>query len=139
MSKSPKRHGCLTTYLVFLVICAILGMLINLFGIPEVILKYFLNRPQWPTYFYAETYPNRAEWAIPVSFIMQIFSLICVIQIFHWRKWGFWGLCALYLANFILYLKYDVRPPLIGPILAIVVLYGVLHIGKENKGWTQLK
>jgi len=75
------------------------------------------------------------------------------------KKWGFWGYCASSIAGLAINLLINtggaVQIPggtsqaLVGSIsiiisvaaviLGILILFGVLHIGKENKGWRQLK
>jgi hypothetical protein len=62
-----------------------------------------------------------------------------------WKKWGFWGFCAtsvLALAINLIYFRsgtVTIIISIISSLLAVLILFGVLHIGRENKGWPQLK
>jgi hypothetical protein len=67
-------------------------------------------------------------------------NIFLTISIFRWKKWAFYALCAVTAATFGINISIGVPPihaaiGLLGP----VVLYGVLQIGGENKGWPQLK
>jgi hypothetical protein len=62
-----------------------------------------------------------------------------------WKKWGFWGYCATSVSALAINLVYFSSGTLTmiinitGGLLAVLILFGVLHIGRENKGWPQLK
>jgi len=75
----------------------------------------------------------------PVLFAFALIKLISIIAMFHWKKWGFWGVFAS--SAFIYYFSLSdsnlAANALIGPIDALI-LFGLLHIGKENKAWPQL-
>jgi len=116
---SKKRHGCLTAYLIFMLIAnsatalIISGMIIS--------------------------YAEPMNWALPILTIACFFNLACVIAILKWKKWGFWGFSVS--AIFIFGVNLSIGTPLgssIGGLFGIAVLYGVLQIGKDNKGWSQL-
>jgi hypothetical protein len=72
------------------------------------------------------------------AYIQLLLDLVCIIALFKWKKWGFWGYCILsiitvlegFFANEIIYI--------ILPFLDSLILFGVLQIGKENQGWSQL-
>ena len=81
---------------------------------------------------------------IPVAnySILLVFSwinLISIIAIFHWKKWGFWGFLGSSVVIFLFSFSDETlfSHGLIGPIDALI-LFGLLHIGKENKAWPQL-
>ena len=78
-------------------------------------------------------------WTYPVFIVSLLFNLVCVFALFQWKKWGFWGLCVssvvgLLVGGSISRFSFDSG----GSLLWIAVLYGLLHIGKENKAWPQL-
>jgi MFS superfamily sulfate permease-like transporter len=84
--------------------------------------------------------PNIPGWALPVLIVFSLLNLVYAIALFQWKKWGFWGFCASSVAALVVNLSLGIG---IGSVLSglvgVIVLYGVLHIGKENKGWPQLK
>ena len=83
--------------------------------------------------------PNMPEWSFPVLIIMSIFNLVCAVSLFRWKKWGFWGFLASGIIVIIVNLSIGLSTAsALGGIVGIAILYGVLQIGKENKGWPQL-
>jgi hypothetical protein len=71
---------------------------------------------------------------------MDVFIIICAVGLFMWKKWGFWGFCAAAVIGIIINISSG-GPiyAIISPIISVLVLFGVLNIGKENKGWPQLE
>lgn len=117
------RHGCLTAYLVFMIVANSASALIYLLGSETI----------------RRNVPNMPEWAFPVLIVMGIFNLVCAVALFRWKKWGFWGFVASAVVTFFLNLRIGLGlgSALFG-LLGVAILYGVLHIGNENKGWSQL-
>jgi uncharacterized membrane protein (DUF2068 family) len=115
----PKRHGCLTAYLIF--------MLIANSATALILTLTFINNL------------DTAHWAVPLVAVCGFLNLVCAIALLRWKKWGFWGFCISATITFIsnLNLGTDIGSSLLG-LVGIAVLFGVLQIGKENKGWTQL-
>jgi hypothetical protein len=59
---------------------------------------------------------------------------------FRWQKWAFYAFCVVAGVCFVVNMAIGV--PLISAVLGLLgpaVLYGVLQIGKEDKGWSHLK
>ena len=123
MADRKNRHGCLTAWLVVMIIANSATALTYLLGSGAI----------------GETLPNMPGWAFPVLIVMSLFNLVCAIVLFQWKKWGFWGFCASSVVALVVNLSIGlgVGPALVG-LLGVLFLYGVLHIGKENKGWPQL-
>lgn len=123
MSEHKKRHGCLTAVLVLMIVVNSATAVMYLFG--SSVIK--------------QNLPGMPSWAFVVMGIFAIFNLVCAIALFKWKKWGFWG----FIVSSIVALFVNLSVGLgigqsLGGIIGIAVLYGVLHIGKENKGWPQL-
>ncbi len=123
MSENKQRHGCLTAYLILLIVANSATSLIYLLGSKAI----------------TQNTSSMPEWAIPVLITFGVFNLICAIALFKWKKWGFWGCCisAVIMAGINLSLGLEIKS-VIGGFVGIAILYGVLQIGKENKGWIQL-
>jgi hypothetical protein len=118
-----QRHGCLTAYLVLAIIANSATALLYLLGREAV----------------KRSTPTLPDWAFPVLLVVCLFNLVCAIALFRWKKWGFWGLVASATATLGVNLAIGLGVwSAVGGILAVLILYGVLHIGKNNKGWPQL-
>lgn len=87
-----------------------------------------------------EALPNAQDWAFPVLIVFSVFNLICAVALFQWKKWGFWGFCGSSVAGLVVNVSIGLGTGtvLLG-LVGVLLLYGVLHIGKENKGWPQLE
>jgi cytochrome bd-type quinol oxidase subunit 2 len=83
--------------------------------------------------------PEIPQWSFPVLIVGAILNLVFAIALLRWKKWGFWGFVATSVVIFLvnLSLGFTLGPALVG-LLGVAILYGVLHIGKERQGWSQL-
>lgn len=121
-----RRHGCLTIWLLIL-------LLWNL----TLILTYTgCNMIQW-----LGIGDEPFGWYFPLMIALSVISIICVFALFGWKKWGFWGLLAVSVVKIILEIMAGGSgvAVLSGVTLSMLILYGVLNIGRENKGWPQLR
>jgi hypothetical protein len=117
-----KRHGCLTAWLILMIVGSVATIFLNM----------AVNSLTEPS----EKLP---EWAIPVLVAAGVIEIICAIALFKWKKWGFWGICALTIIILFINLTLGVGIFAISGLIGIGILYAVLQIGGENKGWTQLE
>jgi hypothetical protein len=122
MSNRKQRHGCLTAFLIVMIIANSAAVLKNLFG----------------NNFALQNSPN-SHWVLVALSIGAVFNMVCAVALFKWKKWGFWGFIISGIVAFIINatIGLGLGPSLLG-LSGIAILYGVLHIGKENKGWTRL-
>jgi hypothetical protein len=118
-----QRHGCLTAWLILIIAFSVIFVVVYLTGVG-------VN----------ESSKNMPEWAIPVLIILLIFNIVCAVALFRWKKWGFWGFCAVNVIGIIvdILIGISIVWPSIDVLVSLAILYGVLHIGGENKGWPQL-
>jgi hypothetical protein len=123
MEDKKSRHGCLTAWLILMVIGNAFSALSYLLGGEEV----------------RQNLPYAPGWVLPVLIVFSLFNLVCVIALFQWKKWGFWGFCVSAAVAFVvnLIIGLGIFISFFG-LFGLAVLYGVLQIGKENKGWLQL-
>ena len=121
--KNKKRHGCLTTWLVLTIIFNVIFTVLYLAGAGV-----------------SKSPRGSPAWAIPVLVLLLVFEIICTLALFSWKKWGFWGFCAINLIGLIVDIGLGINMvwPSIAVLLSIAILFGVLHIGHDDKGWTQL-
>ena len=126
-TSTKQRHGCLTAYLVV--------MLIANFGV----LIYYLvikNTPQGS----ATGAPPIPDWAFVTLLTVGTGNIICVVALFRWKIWGFWGFAGLALVTLLVNLQLGFSfAEVVSDLTAIVFLYAVLNIGRDNKGWPQLE
>lgn len=119
---NKSRHGCLTTLLVVMLLGNSASALLYIFA-RDLILQ---------------TMPSTSNGVLYILAIMSMFNLACVIGLFTLKKWAFWGftLSSLVALGINLYLGLGAQS--LTGLIGVALLYGTLHIGKENKGWPQL-
>lgn len=123
ISTEKTRHGCLTAYLGFMI-------LVN----SAMALVYILAGGSIAS---AGDLPG---WALPVLGLFGVVNVACAVGLFMWKKWGFFGFCAS--AGIVFVINILIGLPMSNSIMGLVgigVLYGVLQIGGEKKGWNQLE
>ena len=121
--KTKKRHGCLTAYLIFLIVVA------------SGVVIYYITAAS-----FVNSTLGLSGWTLPVLVVLGLLDIVCAIALFRWKKWGFWGFCALAVVTLIVNISSGsgIATSLTG-LIGIAVMYGVLNIGdKDNKGWPQL-
>ncbi len=119
-----QRHGCLTAWLVLMIVANSLTALMYL-------LKGDAIRQQ---------IPNAPGWLFFVLGLLCVVNLICAVALFQWKKWGFFGFVGTSAIAFVLNLAagLSVIQALLG-LVGLAILYGVLQIGKEKKAWPKLE
>jgi hypothetical protein len=116
MTVGKQRHGCLTVFL---------------FGMIAMEVVYgFIN---------ASSNSGWSSWGELLFLIAWIMNLVFIIALFGWKKWGFWGICFVAVAKVLLGLMNGSGFFAIFALTPAIVAYGVLQIGKDKKGWTQLE
>ena len=124
MATQKQRHGCLTTWLILMIIANSITALMYLLNSQAI----------------RQASPGLPSWLFPVLIIVCIFNLICTIALFKWQKWGFWGFLGSSITALVINLSIGlgVGKSLVG-LIGIAILYAVLNIGESNKGWSQLE
>jgi hypothetical protein len=124
MTGARQRHGCLTAWLVLMIVANSATSLLYLFR-SDVIRR---------------NLPNAPAWIFPVLIVAALFNLACAVALFQWKKWGFWGFCASSLVALVVNISsgLGIGTALFG-LIGVAILYAVLNIGGENKGWPQLE
>jgi hypothetical protein len=124
MNAPKQRHGCLTAWLLFVIAA---NSLVALFYVVahETI---------------ARNLHRGSDWAVTVDTLLLAANVVFAIALFRWKRWGFLGLVATSLGAFVVNLSVGLSlgQTLVG-LLGPLVLFGVLQIGGERKGWTQLE
>lgn len=119
-----KRHGCLAVYLGFMMLVGLLGGATYLFAGSYV----------------AVSNPEIPAGLRPVFGLANLLIAVAAMALWRWKKWGFWLFVAIASASALgnTYLTGSIITFLMAP-LGVLIMYGVLHIGKERQGWKQLE
>jgi hypothetical protein len=122
--QNKKRHVCLTAWLILMIIANALMSLTYLMGSQSI----------------RQQFPQAPPWVFTVLGVMALINLVCALALWKWKKWGFYGFVASSLVAFVINLMVGVTiyRALFG-VIGFVILFGILQLGKENKGWTQLE
>tara|TARA_Y100000588_G_scaffold320108_1_gene350525 strand:+ start:1478 stop:1891 length:414 start_codon:yes stop_codon:yes gene_type:complete len=121
------RHGCLWTTLV------LFGLLSSYSLVAGVIFELLEPEPDF--------HSNDALLFLGTSGLY----LVCVIGLFRWQKWAFWGfvgvsaLICLRAVVIVAQGSYS-QPPVPGvSFIPCIILYAALQIGGESNGWRKLR
>jgi hypothetical protein len=120
--KQKKRHGCLTTWLVLIIVFNAIAIIIAMpKGSPSV-----------------EDLP---WWQAIIAIIFSLVNIGFAIGLFMWKKWAFWGFCASAIVSLVsnIVMGQLVILAIVSFVVELGVLSFVINIGGENKGWDQLE
>ena len=123
ISRETGRHGCLTTYLVFVII------------VNSAMALMYVSGSEWLRRNGATT-PDWAFWALATAGVVNVISAVALLR---WKRWGFWLFVASAVAGLTVNLLIGLPQGIFGAVVGIAVLYAVLHIGKERKAWPRLQ
>ena len=122
-----KRHWCLFAYLVLILVAYTLLAFV-----------YFIT----PSYLYELAFMSGyPDWFLYAMGILAVLYVISAFAVLRWKKWVFWlftltafvPFCVnLYSGMFAIY-------SLLSEFIVVAILYGVLQIGGDKKGWSQLE
>ncbi|MDB5145175.1 MAG: hypothetical protein JWQ66_3888 [Mucilaginibacter sp.] len=122
--RPPERHGCVTTWLVLMLIVNSLGALAYLFF--EKLMEQKLKV---------------SSITIDIIIITAILNAFFSFKLLSWKKIGFYGFFITTIIQFVI--NFCIKLPLITCILGlcgIVILYGILQIKKGGRSaWHYLK
>ena len=121
LTATKERHGCVTAYLVFMLVANAITCLVYVF-MSDTILR---NLPQ------AE------DWMIPVLIVGSLLNVVFGVALLRWKKWGFYGFAALGLLIFVLNVMAGLGGQSLAGLVGIGILYVVLQVAKEGrpKAW----
>lgn len=124
MSEDLKtRHGCLTAYLIIMLVTN-----------SAMSLGYLLASD-----FFLEFLPGAGPLAMYALAFMGIVNFGCALALWFWKKWGFYGFCGSAVVTLFINFGIGLDPgQCIAGLSGIIVLYFVLQTG-EPKAWTLLE
>ncbi len=117
-----NRHGCLSAYLVLMVLINP----ISAWNIIEKLSSGPAGAPVTPT------------WVSIVHVAVCALNFVFALAVYRWKKWGVYGLVV---TGFVAFAVNASRPhhilfALLG-LSGVAILFGLLHIGEDNKAWSQ--
>ena len=117
-----QRHGCLTAWLTLMII---LNSVFSFMYLASAV--------------GASSTLRIPTFALLLLSLVGVANVACAIALFKWKKFGFYGFIATSAVAFIVNLSIGlgIVPSLLG-LGGVGMLYGILHIGKEQAGWGQL-
>ena len=120
----PKRHGCLTVWLVILIVSRLFFLMSTLGTYPDL----------------QKQIPGATPLLIGLLYLCAVAEIIFAIALFRWRRWGFYGFAASVVVALLLNLVMGIQlwNDLPG-LAAVVVLFILLQLGKENRAWKHLR
>jgi predicted membrane metal-binding protein len=116
--ESKQRHGCVTAWLIFMIIANSLTAIFYLF-MGDAISQNLAN-------------PIPQPMMLGLA-VLGIANLIFSIMLFQWKKWAFWGISATSLIALAINLSIGlgIGTSMFG-LIGIVILYGILQIKKDG-------
>jgi hypothetical protein len=115
------RHGCLTAYLLVLIIGNLIALGVYMLG--------------------GAAPDEDSDWLVFVYSIFALLDIVCAIAVFMWKKWGVWGLCAIAVTGFLISIIQGefIIVSLLNLVVNLSLLFWMLNIGGKNRGWTQME
>jgi len=123
---AKQRHGCLTAWLILIII-----------GSSASSLMYFFARDMVTENLPADTSPIM----LILLGILGIGNVIFAVLLFQWKKLGFWGFVLTSIGALIInfYIGLPIGQSAFG-LAGIAILYAILQIKKEDvSGWENLE
>lgn len=121
-SSQKSRHGCLTVWLVWMVIANSAVAVLYLFRAGSAATAINID----------------SSATLIILGIVSIFNVVCAVALLRWKKWGFWGFTTVSAVVFVLNIING--QPGLGAfgLVGVVVLWAALQSGRP-KAWEQLE
>ena len=122
---AKQRHGCVTAWLVLMIVGNSITAIIYLFA-SEMIIDYLPSDVSTPM--------------IILLGILGIANIVFSVMLFQWKKLGFWGFIVTSIGSLIINLSIGlgIGQSLFG-LIGIAIFYGILQIKKDNvPAWDNL-
>jgi hypothetical protein len=117
MAEAKQRYWCLTAWLILMIIANLVIVLSVLIAIT-----------------FKSSLPNYHLGLFAIA------NVVFLVALFQWKKWGFFGYVG---TNILIMVSGLTTGWHIGrfllQVLWVLILYALLQIGKEKRGWTQLE
>ncbi len=124
VSSTPPRHGCLTAWLIFMIVANALTAIFTPFSTARL----------------AQMGLHPSLILTVILVVCALFNIACAVALLRFMKWGFYGFVATaVIALFVnLAIGLGIGQVAFG-LVGIAILYGVLNIGGPEKAWPRLR
>jgi hypothetical protein len=122
--QSPTRHGCLTAWLIFMIVANSATALITPFTLSGM----------------REAGLTPSSVTIGIIILCAVANVGFAIALLRWHKWAFYGFIVTSIIAFAINISIGigVGRALVG-LIGVALLYLMLNIGGEKKAWPRLK
>lgn len=121
-----QRHGCVTAWIVFMIIVNSITAIVNLFASNLI----------------AENLPVKVSTPMIILLgVLGMTNAVFAYMLLRWKKWGFYGIVVMSALTLIINLSIGlgIGQSLLG-LLGVVLLYGILQMKKDNvTAWDNLE
>jgi hypothetical protein len=125
--KQNEKHGCLTAWIILMIIANSVTSLVYIFGDTSI-----LENPPFSI---------SKQWILIIG-VLGLANIYFAVNLWKLHKWSFWafGICSLVIFCINVFLGLGLLKSLLGT-LGIVFLYGILQIKNDSNrsGWDCLK
>jgi|GEM_PF-3916878 len=131
MGKNKSRHGFFVAILIVIFVSQLLGIfLLPCLGLDSIEIARIDGQ--------STEYPI---WAIVLKPLMSIAMMVFIVALYYWKRWGFYGICALYATNiFTNMIMHGGMCNSFSNILIVGLLIAAMAVGKEHqKIWHHLE
>jgi len=121
----PPRHGCLTAFLIFLILVNVISVVMYLAAGDTI----------------RQALPDAPSWISPALALLGVLNIVFAIALFQWKKWGFYGFIITSVIAVIINISIgmSVLQGILG-LVGVAILFGVLQIGGDDqKAWNHLE
>lgn len=118
-----QRHGCLTAWLVLMII-ANSGLTLHYLASGETVRR--VN-------------PAMPDWTLPVLIAGGLLNVAFAFALLQWKKWGFIGSASMAVVLFVVNLVSGFGPRSFGGLIGFAILYALLRLGGERNAWYRLE
>ena len=121
VSNDKQRHGCLTAWLIYMIIGNSISTLIWLID---------------PGIFQLDA----SEGTFVLLAFLGALNVMCAIALLQWKRWGFYGFCGTSIISCFINVSLGFGiVSLLLSLFAVGALFGMLNIGQERKAWPRLE
>jgi hypothetical protein len=118
------RHGCLTAWLILIIIVSTILAIVCLFQ-SFMVVQQVARLPAW--------FPAVMLFALALN----LAAVACAVALLRWKKWGFYGYLIIKIIDIALGTLLG-NPSAVMGVIGVVILLGLLHMGGSNKAWYNL-
>ena len=128
--RAKKRHGCVSAWLIFMIIANALGVLLYLFFYDN----FMGMMPE-------ESLDQMPDVNPIFMGVLSVLNLIFAVMLLKWKKIGFWGFVATSVISLGINLNAGLGvASILGGLIGILILYGILQIKQDDvSAWNHLE